>query len=137
MVHVKTEPHHINIGRIGENIATDYLSMKGYSIVERNFRRKAGEIDIIASKNRGIYFVEVKSVVLEKLELNNNKILNSYRPEDNMHENKAKRLKRTIILYLSEHKYDDDYEWQFDVITVEIDQKNKNVRINHIKDIIL
>lgn len=50
-----------NIGAWGEDRAAAYLEKEGYSIVERNYRCKFGEIDIIASKSGTIHFVEVKT----------------------------------------------------------------------------
>ena len=40
-----------NVGDIGENFAADLLTNAGYQVIERNYRTKAGEIDIIAIKN--------------------------------------------------------------------------------------
>ena len=48
------------IGNHGETKACEYLAKKGYRILERNFRCKLGEIDIIALHNGYIVFVEVK-----------------------------------------------------------------------------
>ncbi len=48
-------------GNIGENFAVEYLQNEGYTILERNFATKLGEIDIIAQKDKYIAFVEVKS----------------------------------------------------------------------------
>ncbi len=48
-------------GEIGEKIAAKFLLDNGYSIVERNLKFKIGEIDIIATKNNTIHFIEVKS----------------------------------------------------------------------------
>ena len=54
----------IEIGRIGENIAVKYLKRHGYKIIDRNFRsRRWGEIDIVATKNNTLVFVEVKTRV--------------------------------------------------------------------------
>ncbi len=52
-----------NIGRgiYGEKLAADYLKKHGYTILERNYKVPCGEIDIIASKNKCISFIEVKS----------------------------------------------------------------------------
>ncbi|MBQ6440877.1 MAG: YraN family protein [Mogibacterium sp.] len=50
-----------NVGDIGENFAADLLTNAGYKIIERNYRTKAGEIDIIAIKDGVIHFVEVKT----------------------------------------------------------------------------
>ena len=45
----------------GENVAAKYLTNQGYRILERNFRRKVGEIDIVARDGRVLVFVEVKT----------------------------------------------------------------------------
>lgn len=50
-----------NVGDIGENYAADLLTNAGFSIIERNYRTKAGEIDIIAIKDGVLHFVEVKT----------------------------------------------------------------------------
>lgn len=46
---------------LGEDIAVDYLKKKGYKIIERNFRKKYQEIDIIAISDSTLVFVEVKT----------------------------------------------------------------------------
>lgn len=48
-------------GTIGEQYATEYLFKLGYTILERNFRIRLGELDIIAKKDNTIYFCEVKT----------------------------------------------------------------------------
>ena len=50
------------IGEIGENIAVKFLMKHGFSVIDRNYTKKWGEIDIIAKKSEKLYFVEVKSV---------------------------------------------------------------------------
>lgn|SRR3990167_2725452 len=47
--------------RIGEDLAADYLRKQGYKIIERNFRRGYGEIDIIAIDGKTLVFIEVKT----------------------------------------------------------------------------
>lgn len=49
-------------GDLGEDIAAMFLMKQGFCIVERNYLRKWGEIDIIAKKAERLYFVEVKTV---------------------------------------------------------------------------
>lgn len=51
----------IQVGDLGEQAAADYLRRAGYTIVERKYRRKIGEIDIIAKINQTLVFVEVKT----------------------------------------------------------------------------
>lgn len=48
------------IGRKAEQAASAYLEMRGFEILERNFRRPRCEIDIIATKDQVVQFVEVK-----------------------------------------------------------------------------
>lgn len=50
-----------NLGRIGEDIACEYLIHHDFKIIDRNFRSKFGEIDIIAQKGNTIFFIEVKT----------------------------------------------------------------------------
>jgi putative endonuclease len=50
-----------NIGRYGEDRAATYLQDRGYEIIERNWRSRAGEIDLIARENDRLVFVEVKT----------------------------------------------------------------------------
>ncbi len=50
-----------NLGKQGEDIAVAYLIDCHYAVIERNFRSKFGELDIVAEKNKKIYFIEVKT----------------------------------------------------------------------------
>src|SRR5512138_794272 len=54
-------------GRVGEDLAVDYLSHKGYIILERNFRSSQGEIDIIAKEKDFLVFIEVKNYSVRSL----------------------------------------------------------------------
>lgn len=47
-------------GTVAESVAADYLLYRGFTIIERNWKTKICEIDIVAKKGRAIYFVEVK-----------------------------------------------------------------------------
>lgn len=49
------------LGALGEDLALRHLKTLGFDLVERNFRSRRGEIDLIVSKNRAISFVEVKT----------------------------------------------------------------------------
>ena len=123
------------IGKIGENIAVKFLMKHSFSILDRNYTKKWGEIDIVAEKDNRLYFVEVKSVSRETLD----SVLDEtseYKPEDNMHPWKLKRLARTIQTYLLSKRLDEK-EWQVDLLVVFLDLKNKKARVKVVKDIIL
>ena len=49
------------LGRIGEQAAAELLQMEGYEILERNYRGKNGEIDLIAARGSEVNFIEVKT----------------------------------------------------------------------------
>ncbi len=53
--------HNKDTGNKGENLAAQYLSERSYTILERNWRFKYWEVDIIASKKNKLHFVEVKT----------------------------------------------------------------------------
>lgn len=51
----------IQIGKQGEDIATDYLRKKGYTIIDRNFKARYEEVDIVAVHKKILIFIEVKT----------------------------------------------------------------------------
>jgi putative endonuclease len=124
-------------GELGENIAVKFLVKHSFLILDRNYTKKWGEIDIIAEKASKLYFIEVKSVARETLDTVTHETLDQYRPEDNMHPWKLKRLSRTIQTYLLSKKIPDEKEWQVDLLVVFLDLKNKKAKIKVVSDIIL
>lgn len=124
-------------GEVGENIAVKFLVKHGFSVKERNYTRKWGEIDIIAEKESKLYFIEVKSVSKADLDLVTHETLDQYHPEDNMHPWKLKRISRTIQTYLLSRKDGEDVEWQVDLVVVFLDLNLKKARIKVVNDIIL
>lgn len=120
-------------GEIGENIACKFLVKQDFIILERNYTKKWGEIDIIAEKENKIYFIEVKSINRPDVSHETT----THRPEDNMHPWKLKRLSRTIQTYLLSKKIREEKEWQFDLLIVYLDLNNKKAKIKKIKNIVL
>ena len=124
------------IGEIGENIAVRFLVKHNFSILDRNYTKKWGEIDIVAEKEKKLYFIEVKSVS-RNLNYVSQETLDEYKPEDNMHPWKIKRLSRTIQTYLLSEKIPDEKEWQVDLLVVFLDLKDKKAKVKVVEDIIL
>jgi len=119
---------HNETGKIGEDLAVKFLGNKGLETVSRNFWRPYGEIDIISREKSGKYrFVEVKTVSAVPH--------GTYRPEENMHPQKVRRLMRVVEVYLISHGTVKD--WQFDLVCVYLDQDAKTAHIKHVEDIIL
>lgn len=121
------------IGEVGENIASTFLRNKGFQIIERNYTKKWGEIDIIARFDGVVHFVEVKSVSCENFELVL-RDLDTHRPEDQMHVRKLGRLSRTIRTYLAENEIG---EWRFDLVCVYLDQVKRVARVKMLSDLVL
>ena len=112
------------LGAWGEERAAKYLRSKGYTILERNFRCRAGEIDIIALRGGVIAFVEVKlrrdSEFAEAREF--------------VTPAKQRRVILTAEYWLVSHRT--ELQPRFDVIEVYAPdgEQSRKVRINHIKD---
>ncbi len=116
-------------GDIGEGIACNYLKNRGYLIQNRNYREKYGEIDIIAVKDNILHFIEVKSVYIDKSH-------DKYRPEENVHDLKQRKLRRIIQVYINRNNLSNS-EFRFHVITVKIDNFNNKCYIKMLENIIL
>lgn len=58
---MQKSPQQIKLGNLGEDIACDFLFQKGYTILQRNFKARYGELDIIALHENTLVFIEVKT----------------------------------------------------------------------------
>lgn len=112
-----------HLGRWGEDVATLRLQATGYSVIERNYRCPAGEMDIVAQQGNQWVFVEVKTRRGD----------NYGRPEDAITPAKAQRLLRVAESYLQEHKLG-DVDWRVDVIAVELDRSGRLLRIDQVEN---
>lgn len=104
---------------MGEQTAAQFLEKQGYEILERNYRYKRGEIDIIAKNAEEIIFVEVKT-----------KLRRGFgEPEDRVGMTKQRQLAKVAMGYL-QAKQLYDVDCRFDVISVTGSEK----KLHHIKD---
>lgn len=78
------------LGRIGEDAAAEILKSQGYAVLERNYRCRFGEADIISKKNGIIHIVEVKTRIEPTIG----------RPGDAVNNEKKARLRKTASDYL-------------------------------------
>lgn len=109
-------------GQLGENIACRYLVENGYKVIERNFRKKWGELDIIAiAPDKTLVFVEVKTVRDVGRETNETILA-----EDQLTQAKLRKLKRTASLYAGHRPelIDDNKGWRIDLIALTINDKS-------------
>lgn len=118
------------IGDIGEEVACRFLLKHGFGIKDRNYLRKWGEIDIIAERAKKLYFIEVKTVKVTSIHKN------SYRPEENVHEEKLARIHRAIMSYISDNGVSDETDWQADLVTVRLNLITKKAKVEKIENIL-
>ncbi len=133
---------HNETGKLGEDLASKWLVSRGYKIITRNYLKKYGEIDIVAllpagqaEETRVIHFIEVKSVSYEtKIDMERAVSHGTWRPEENVHYEKQRRLSRVIEVWLSENKYTD--KWQIDILAVRIVSRERIARFSMLTNVI-
>lgn len=109
------------LGDFGESIATEYLLSNNYQILEKNWRFKKYEIDIIAQKNNVIHIIEVKT-----------RHFSEYgEPEDFVSKAQQKFIVTAAHEYLMQNNLEVDCE--FDIIAIKL-QENKQFQLNHLKN---
>lgn len=110
---------HLQTGELGEDLALHYFEQRGFALIERNYRKKWGEIDLILERAEKIHFIEVKAVSYETREALDRAVSHgTYRPEERVHEKKLARLSRAIQTWLL--KNGEGRDFQLDVCTVRI-----------------
>ena len=113
--------HNKSFGSYGEKLAAEFLEKKGYSILERNFRNKFGEMDLITQDGKVICFTEVKC----------RKSLACGTPLEAVHYYKQRNLIRLAQSYLKFRYGTPDVLARFDVISIYQDAAGVN-QIEHI-----
>lgn len=130
------------VGEVGEKLAERKLVRLGFKILERNYTKQGGEIDIVAQKGKKIHFIEVKSVSCEISSQNNNGSVthvtkSGYRPEENLSFHKFLKIARTVDIYLLENSVSGETPWQIDLACVYIDLAKKQGRVEILENIII
>ncbi len=112
------------LGQHGEDLACNYLEKNKYIIIERNFRCKQGEIDIIAKDiiKKELVFIEVKTRTS----------FNFGRPVDAISNIKKRHIFNSAKYYIYQHSLYNEFI-RFDVIEVYVEEST--FKINHIKQI--
>ncbi len=108
------------LGRWGENVAATYLQAQGMRIVERNWRCRRGEIDLVAQMEDVLVFVEVKTRRGRGMGL----------PEEALTPAKARRLVALGEAYLAQYELA-DIPWRVDLVAVELDETGRLLRCEH------
>jgi putative endonuclease len=108
-------------GRLGENLATEFLVKNGFLIIDRNYRFKRYEIDIICEKDNVLIFVEVKARTSNAFGF----------PETFVNPKKEIKIREAAENYIFDKNWQKDI--RFDIISIEL--KPKNHLITHLQDV--
>ena len=111
---------HNELGKLGEELAVEFLRKEGYEILETNWTFQKAEIDIIAQKENTLAVVEVKTRSSIEFGL----------PQDFVKPKKIQLLVKAINEYVVSKNL--DVEVRFDIIAVH--KENKSFAIEHLKD---
>lgn len=108
----------------GETFATEHLQRLGYEIVARNHRTRFGELDIVASNDHALVFVEVKT----------RRASDAAEPWRSLDERKRAQVRRMAMAYLAEvDERPHGRELRFDAIAVAIDARGRLVSVDHLE----
>jgi len=113
------------LGRLGEQLAAEHLVRRGFQIVERNYRTRWGELDIVAFDGRTLAFCEVKTRRASR---------SGVAPLEAVRSHKRARVRRMAGRWLIERP-DRPYaqNLRFDAIGVILDRSDRLVRLEHLE----
>jgi len=112
------------VGAKGEALACSYLLDNGYTVLERNFHTRFGELDIIAEKDTTIVFVEVKTKTSDA----------TGKPYESVSKRKIRHLQKAIQFYLLTKNYK-NRKLSLDVISILLDKKMKVKDLKHFRSV--
>ena len=113
--------------KTGEKIAQAYLASHGYLILSNNFRRRTGEIDIVARTENTLVFVEVKTRSYHSI----NSAL------ANVGYTKQRKISITAVEYINQFPELGNLQTRFDVIVVFYNSREDNYSVKHFIDAFL
>lgn len=97
------------LGAAAEQAAQEYLKKLGWRILDANWRKPWGELDIVAEHRGVVHIVEVKASRAYHA---------GFAPELRANGWKMHKVQRTAQTWLSSHRYSPDTEWQLDIVSV-------------------
>lgn len=112
------------LGDWGERVAALHLEGQGCTIVDRNWRCREGELDLVARSGDLWLFVEVRT--------RRGRAMGT--PEESLLRGKAQQVLQMAQHYLYEHGLE-DVEWRADLIAVELDENGRLLRVEQIENI--
>ena len=118
-------PRRRRFGDFGERVAASHLEAKGYTVLERNWSTREGEIDLIVSRGEDLVFVEVRS----------RQGRNFGPPEESITGRKAAHVRAAAMAYEMQHP-EAPPNHRIDVVALELDAKGRVMRVEQIENAI-
>jgi putative endonuclease len=119
----RADPRH-HLGRLGEQLAAEHLERLGFDVLDRNYRTRYGELDVVAFDGATLVFCEVKT----------RRATRAASPWDALHPEKRAQVRRMSAAWLAE-KPNRPYaeELRFDAIGVTFDPQGRMVALDHLE----
>ncbi|MFZ2025075.1 MAG: YraN family protein [Microgenomates group bacterium] len=112
------------LGKLGESLAANYLQKRGFTIIERNFRVRYGEIDLVAKDADTLVFVEVKTRMSTQFGL----------PEEAITPKKLHEIIKTLEMYALRHHVQ-QMQLRIDAVAIQMNADYTVRDIRHIENI--
>lgn len=112
-----------SLGKIGEDIAAQFLQSKGYDLIEKNFRLREGEIDLVCKKDTMLIFVEVKTRTSRRFG----------QPEEAVDPTKLNKLESLAQLYCQYVNHQG--AWRIEVVSIIINHQKRSIGIKHLTEL--
>jgi putative endonuclease len=108
----------VRLGRRGERLAAEELERRGYTIVERNWRCPAGEVDLVATQGDAWFFFEVRT--------RRGWVCGT--PEESVTGQKQERMGEVALTYMGEHSFG-EVDWRLGLVAIELDRGGRLARL--------
>lgn len=117
------------LGDMGERLVQAYLIKRGYQILQKNYLKPYGEIDIVASNKGVLVFIEVKTRVIKEK--------GYIPPEASVGYFKSRKIVRTAEVYLMEKRIPENTFWRIDVVSVDLNYTTRKAKIRHFENAVV
>jgi putative endonuclease len=119
-----TKKLNLKTGQIGEEIAKEYLEKKGLKILDKNYKTKYGEIDLVCKQGKELVIVEVRTKVGD--------LFGS--PEESLGSKKLRKLRLNALSYAGRKWWKGDY--RVDAVCIVLNNNLTVDRLNHYENIV-
>ncbi len=116
------DEHGVRLGRLGEAMASLFLQASGYAVLAERYRRRGGEVDLVARRAGLVLFVEVKT----------RRTRSCGAPEEAVTPAKLRRLRTAARRWLAEHPQPAGTAYRLDVVAIEVLGEGRGARLRHL-----